>query len=537
MLKNKTVASNVIVKAEKNLVSLGFFTPSSKRIKKDKEKTIVLNRLLNGKKVATRATVVPGAIYGLPVTADQDKYLALQKIINDRHRSCGEVRNPIGFTSSELLKLLNKHAKSGRNHEHISEWLDVMSATTIISEDVVYLARKRAWVRDRFRVFDRAVSFGKEMEDGKAADRNYVWLSQWQLENINNHHVVPIDLKTYVQLRNHVSKALVPLLQIWLYASREDGYFEKRYDELCRILSLRQYCHTSKIKEKLSPSFDELVAYGYLSDWQLTRTSDGENHKLILRHGRRFRCNQGQQPTENLQVNHSPTEQRSRESSDPRHGLTIDPALLEELVKRGIPESQAQKLLSNLAPGQRVMDQIEWGDYSIRQKTGSKITNPTGFYIYLIRENTQPPETFASSRIKRLRDEASQSFKRQQQERDCLALAYDDYRNHEIDAHIATHYSEAKFQDLLEKKRQELEFRYRQMGRWKPETLAQFLQAAVRTDIEKKLTFLTFEEFVESEYKRSGPSLLSSDSGVNSKPPVSHASEASAAISSRCAAT
>jgi hypothetical protein len=45
-------------------------------------------------------TFSPSAEYGIPITADQDKYLALQKIINDIRKRNGEVQNPVGFTSA-----------------------------------------------------------------------------------------------------------------------------------------------------------------------------------------------------------------------------------------------------------------------------------------------------------------------------------------------------------------------------------------------------------------------------------------------------
>src|ERR1041385_8199744 len=229
------------VKIEKNLASLGFFTPSSKRIKSEKSKVISFSRILDGKKVEGSATIAPTAIYGLPITADQDKYFALQKIVTDMHKQQGIVQNPIGFSSAELLRLLHKHRDSGKNYKDVEEWLDVMSSTTIISEGAVYFAGRRIWAKDRFHVFDRAVSFGKELEPGKIADKNYVWLSEWQLENINNKHQLPIDLETYRQLKTHIAKALVPLLQIWLYASRDQGSFEKRYGELCQILNISHY--------------------------------------------------------------------------------------------------------------------------------------------------------------------------------------------------------------------------------------------------------------------------------------------------------
>jgi hypothetical protein len=99
---------------------------------------------------------------------------------------------------------------------------------------------------------------------------------------------LPIDLDTYRQLRNHIAKALVPLLQIWLYATRDDGLFEKRYSELCQILDIRQWTYPSKIKEKLGPSPDELKQFGYLADWRIETTSDQQGYKVLFFHGETF---------------------------------------------------------------------------------------------------------------------------------------------------------------------------------------------------------------------------------------------------------
>ena len=86
----------------------------------------------------------------------------------------------------------------------------------------------------------------------------------------------------------HIAKALVPLLQIWLYASRDEGVFEKRYDELCQILNIQQYKYLSLITRTLAPSLDELKHFGYLADWQVEKTSDGENYKIISHHGEKL---------------------------------------------------------------------------------------------------------------------------------------------------------------------------------------------------------------------------------------------------------
>ena len=273
---------------EKDLAALGFFTPSSSRIKRAKAKTIRFTKVGGGKRLESSATIVPSALHGLPITSDLDKYLALQDLLRGQRQTARAISNPVTFSTAAMLRALNICPDSGKNHSDVSEWLDLMSSTTIISEGAVFLAGSRRWARDRFHVFDRAVSHGAQLEDGSMAERNYVWLSEWQLESMNSRHVLPIDFDVYQRLRTHIARVLVPLLQIWLYASQRSGLFEKRYDDVCQLLGLRRYDHQSKIIEKLGPALDELGEHGYLSTWRVDRTSDGREFKVVLRHGRAF---------------------------------------------------------------------------------------------------------------------------------------------------------------------------------------------------------------------------------------------------------
>ena len=276
-----------IVRIEKNLTSLGFFTPSNKKIKGLNAKTVVFGRQIEGRRVVTQVVILPSAAYGLPVTSDQDKYLAFQKIVNDIRQEKGEVRNPVGFSSAELLRILG-NSDAGKNYDDIIEWGKRMTLTGVCSEGVVYFAARKTWASDTFHIFERFVSFGNQMPDGSKADRNYVWLSDWQLENINHNHLIPIDLESYRQLKNHTAKALVPLLQVWLYATLQAGFFEKRYRDLCQILNITKYKHASKIKEKLGPSLNELQRHHYLSGWRILSTSDRTDFKVVFLHGEKF---------------------------------------------------------------------------------------------------------------------------------------------------------------------------------------------------------------------------------------------------------
>jgi hypothetical protein len=457
-------------KVEKNLVSLGFFTPSSKRIKDAKAKTISVSATLNGHRIEAKATIVPAALYGLPITADQDKYLALQKLITDLHRRAGgQVANPVSFSSAELLHVL-KRADAGKNYRQIDEWLNVMASTTIISEGAVYLAGKKRWVKDRFHVFDRAVSFGKEIEPGVIADKNYVWLSEWQLENINSNHLIPVDLEIYRQLKNHIAKTLIPLLQIWLFASRKDGHFAKRYEELCQLLSIRQYHYRSRILEQVGPSLDELQRHGYLAAWSVEQTSDGKEYKIVLRHGEKFERDRqkrlGAQQAAQVAAPAQPGGMSDGDGPKAELPSRVEAEALPELTRRGIGESSARKLLARLPPDRPVQDLLEWGDAEIARQPG-KIANPAGFYIRLLEEHSAPPPTFESSRQKKARLEAILAQQEQLQRAKALADAQESQKRQKGERRLAVLTSDQR-RKLFERFSGELLAVNPLMGHYKP---------------------------------------------------------------------
>lgn len=480
------------IKIEKNLTSLGFFTPSSKRIKNEKAKTITFVRTIDGNRVEAKVTIVPAALYGLPVTADQDKYLALQKIITDLQQHEGKVSNPIGFSSTELLQLLNQ-GDAGKNYQEVTEWLDIMTSTTIHSEGAVYLAGKKVFAKDRFHIFDRAVSVGKEMEHGVIADKNYVWLSEWQLENINNNYLLPIDFEAYKQLQNHIAKALVPLLQIWLYASREEGSFEKRYDELCQLLAIRQYRYLSEIKRNFVPSLDELKGHGYIADWKVEKTTDKKGYKIIFYHGEKFHRDRDRRLGQRGQKTFAATASPAQEQGS---------ALLAEMTKRGIIETAAAKLLASLPKNQPVLDQLEWGDHLISTDTSKRFRNPPGFYLYLIRSNVSVPEDFETSRKRKLWEEIRAANEQAAAEQLHLQDAYENYCKREIDRYIATDLSESEYQQMVEIKKQELGKKFKYTSSWDSETMNQVARGAARSEISKRFTFPSFDDFCERERKQ-----------------------------------
>src|SRR5580704_14303261 len=119
--KAEALPPTEFVKVEKNLASLGFFTPSSKRLRNAQEKSFTITTVADGHRLELKGTIIPSAKYGLPITADQDKWIALCDIVTDILQREGRVTNPVSFTSSQILRLLHKYRDSGKNYKEIEE--------------------------------------------------------------------------------------------------------------------------------------------------------------------------------------------------------------------------------------------------------------------------------------------------------------------------------------------------------------------------------------------------------------------------------
>ncbi len=460
------------VKIEKNLNTLGFFTPAKHRGDKAREKTILFHRELNGKTVAAQATILPSAKYGLPTTADLDKYLAFHKLLEQIRNRIGQISNPVGFTSTQLLTVLGIK-DAGNNYQDVHDWLQRMTLTGINSKGIVYMARRKTWVSDTFHVFDRAVTMGSSLPDGTVADQNYVWLSEWQLENINSNYLLPVDLETYRKLRNQIAKILVPLLQVWLYASRAEGKFEKRYTELCEILDIVCHKHLSLIRRQLEPSLSELTHYGYLASWAIQLTADAREYKLVATHGHKFY-----------------RDQMIRASGPTANTEGGETSLLHELTKRGVNQVQAKRLLRSLPPGQPVQDQLEYGDHII-WKCKPGIKNPPGFYVYLLRQGILPPDNFETSGRRKVREADRENRVEESRKRLLLESAYNEYCRAQVRGYLQG-LPGSERDGLVSAKIREIRRRW---GHLPASTIEEIADRQVDNEIRPKLNLPSYEEF------------------------------------------
>ncbi|MBZ5653511.1 MAG: replication initiator protein A [Acidobacteriia bacterium] len=419
-----------VVRVEKSLHSLGFFASTANR---EISRTIVqILRRPDGQRIHAKAVIEGIPSLGLPTTADRDKYMAFMKFAQDQMELQGRLSNPIHFSGADMIKLLRLR-KGGFHYDEINDWCKRMVATTIMSESSIFMADRRQYATDTFHVFDRVVLVGEELHDGTRSEFYRVHLSQWQLTNLNQGYLLPLDFNAYLKLKRDIAKALFGHLSVWFYASRGQSV-EKKYPDLCQLLNVRAYPHLSKARAVLEPSLEELVKIGYLSSWELIRTSRGADFKLMLSPGKRLLS----LPNFSSVVN-----PEARAALEARL-----PGWVGELVERGVADRKARQLALDIPDDQAVSDQIEYADYLIQQdrRARGKISNPAGFFIWAIENNLSVPTEFETSRKRRLREAQRQADGEQRAKALQLESDYDEFCQRQIQKEIESHYPA----DLLE---------------------------------------------------------------------------------------
>lgn len=423
-----------LIRVEKSLQAVGFFASTCNAREVSRVIAQVIRRA-DGQRVQAKAVIEGIPSLGLPTTADRDKYMAFMKIALDQRDRQGFVSNPIRFTGADMIKLLGLR-KGGFHYDEINDWCKRMVATTIMSESSIFLADRRQYASDTFHVFDRVILVGEELSDGARSEHYQVFLSQWQLTNLNQGYILPLDFNAYLRLRRDIAKALFGHLSIWFYASRGQTV-EKKYTDLCQLLHIRAYPHLSKARSVLAPSLDELTEIGYLSKWEFTRTHRGADFKLSLTPG------SGLLSLPNL---------AGVLNSGSRPDLeTSLPAWVPELVKRGVAERKARQLALEVPEWQPVLDQIEYADHLISQdrRRQRKIANPAGFYIWAIEENLTVPDGFETSGRRSRKEQSLESQRQEEARLLTLHAEYEEFCQARTRDRLAAEYPGGKLETAL----------------------------------------------------------------------------------------
>jgi hypothetical protein len=260
-----------LVKAEGNFEDHPYFTVGNQRASDGVIQYSSTIRTRDGQELKQTWTVRAVQGLGLPGTLDQDVYVALLQLIEQR----GEIAEDgwISFSLYELVQLLRR-THGGRDYRQIKESLDRLSGTIIQSKNAFYRKHTKSYLDDTFHLLDRVQHSESTDGSGRRADKTWVKLSDYFVESYKANYLKGLDADFYWSLSSSVAKRLYRFVDKKRNNQRR---WEVDLFSLRDRIPLSPYKYPSKIREKLAPAHEELKQKGFLERVTHRKTVEGSH--------------------------------------------------------------------------------------------------------------------------------------------------------------------------------------------------------------------------------------------------------------------
>ena len=333
--------------------------------------------------------------FGLPLAIDEEVYVAMMKLTKDH-----EFRlRKIPFSRYGIMTLMGWKT-SGGSYRRIRDALRRLTG--------VYIETRKFWdntrkitvergfhILDDFTLVDSSRGRKPGLDQTDLPLSTFTW-SELIFDSFQAGYIKLLDMERYFRLTLPTSKRAFRYLDKRFYQrdSIEIDLNEYAYD--CLGLS-RKYRYPSKIKEKLDPSFEELIADGFLKSFSYKERKDSIT--IVIKRASPKKLRSGRKPEE----------QEEEIQVQPVHPLA------EELVKRGVSEDVADDLVARYSLEQ-IGQKIEVFDWLMASGSPYVQDNPPGFLRKSIECNWQIPANFVS-RAEKERHKVEGEAKKAEEER------------------------------------------------------------------------------------------------------------------------
>ena len=261
--------------------------------------------------------VMPSGEYGMPGPVDQDVYLAVLQLLQQRGGmpENGELR----FSLYELRKILRWADDSGKAYKQIRDSLLRIATTSVQSKQAFYSAHEKRRITDTFTVW--SVHFAEhEMDGAPVRERHVLRFHPIFIRNYIAQYLKGLDADFYWSLHSPLSKRLYRLIDL----QRAGGISWKTDLFAVRDQVPLHYSYPSQIKRALQKTHEELESRGFLTSIEYEGKTD-----ILYRISRDFA-----------------RRQKARElSGDPQERFVI-----ERLIQEGLHGDVARDLVARHGP-------------------------------------------------------------------------------------------------------------------------------------------------------------------------------------------
>jgi hypothetical protein len=427
LLKAPRLPDPQLIRSEVNLLVFPFFALTTKGLKGKLETEFRAAAERDGQRVEIFWNVSANPKYGYPGPFDRQVHRAIEQIITRELGRRGRIENPLALGSLyDLCQRMGKKASrdgrySGRVYKAIKQALERIAATTIKSGSTFYHKGKRRWTSEIFHLYDAAVFRGKELEDGRIADTNYLYLSDLYLQSLNSFYVKPLDYQYQRTLRSPIASRLYEILGVKFYGVRDRRQAQVcfRYSTLTQLLPVEQHQYLARAKQQLNPAHEELISTGFLAacewsepqgdgDW-LIYYRPGERAKEEIRRARAERplTSDGQEGLPGITEQFEP-ELPTEKAAERLSGEEED--LIRQLLGLNVSEIKARDLVKRSDPN-AVRTWIEAIQYSQAQ-------DKAAFLVRAIQENWQVSEAYLKAKAEQERQQRLREAELARQEKE-----------------------------------------------------------------------------------------------------------------------
>ena len=317
----------------------------------------------NGELVERKWIITAADKFGLPTSTDDDVVLGLIRMTMDQG-----FRDPkVYFTRYELLKTL-RWSTEGRSYSRLIKSLDRLSGVRIRSTNSFYDNTTKSYQTCNFGIIDayeindeRGMRAGED--DGDAPRKSFFIWSEMLFDSFKAGFVKKLDLEFYFSLKSAVSRRLYRYLD-------KHFYYRSTVETPLTVLAfekigLSRSCkYTSSIKQQVEPGAQELLEKGFLSNYEFVGTGQGTVVRFAAK-----------------RVFAAPQVLAKEAIAEPSLETVVDTDCVAALVRRGISEPQAVRLLQGKTPAEikKIGEIVRYYDLLVKQNDRKISRSPVGF--------------------------------------------------------------------------------------------------------------------------------------------------------------
>ncbi len=195
------------------------------------------------------------------------------------------IENPIAWSWRDLCRRMAV-PPSGREVRQIKAAITATAGLLIRSHFALYSKADRQPIRtseDALHLYDRVTFVGSPLPDGTIADANYLWLSQWYLQNLNAMFTAPLDydLWRFLDKRSPIASRLYEWLLLNFYSGTPQ--LRINYESLAQFLPVRPEPYLSLAKKQLDPALQLLATVDAVTTATFVPSKSGIAAVLIER--------------------------------------------------------------------------------------------------------------------------------------------------------------------------------------------------------------------------------------------------------------